>query len=79
MFVVWTNKSPTAASVAFYVFTPLSCYLFSLCVLREKNEDELPATHKAKVQEIHILHTCSKDIRKTIKGKENEEGRESNS
>lgn len=54
------------------MFTPLSCNLFSLCVLREENEDELPATLKVKVQEIHILDTCSKDIRKRTKDKENE-------
>lgn len=47
-----------------------------MCV-KTINEDELAATHKAKVQEIHILDSCSKDIKKRTKGKENEEGRES--
>lgn len=72
MFVVWTNNLPTAASVAFHVFIPLSCNLFFQCVLREKSENELPTTHKDKVQEILILDTCRKDIRKGTKDKRNE-------
>jgi len=51
-------------------------YLFSLDVLYK---DELPATHKAKVLERHILDTWSRDVRKRTKRKGNGGRRDSDS